>query len=99
MGAIAQLAGAVPAAAEALDVVDLDRLVKTGFEGNNVPQNIIREDEDIAAIRQARAQAHAAAAQQDQAMEQQKNILGNYNKLNETVNQNSVLGQMAGGGA
>jgi hypothetical protein len=99
MGAIANLAGAIPAAAEALDVVDLDRLVKTGFEGNGVPQDIIREDEDIAAIRQARARAQAAAAQQSQAMEQQKNILGNYNKLNEPVNQDSVLGQMAGGGA
>jgi hypothetical protein len=99
MGAIANLAQAVPAAAEAFDVVDFDKLAKTGFEGNGVPQNIIREDEDIAAIRQVRAQAQAAAQQQAAAMEQQKNILGNYNKLNEPVNRDSVLGQMAGGEA
>jgi hypothetical protein len=97
--AIAQLAPVVPAAQEALDVVDFDRLVKTGFEGSGVPQNIIREDDDIASIRKIRAQAQAAAQQQAAAAEQQKNILGNYNKLNEPVNQNSVLGQMTGGGA
>jgi hypothetical protein len=97
ISAIAQFAQAVPAAAEAFDAVDFDRLVKTGFEGNGVPQNIIREDEDIAALRQIRAQAQAAAQQQAAALEQQKNVLGNMNKLNEPVNPNSVLGQMGGG--
>ncbi|MDR2184986.1 MAG: head-tail connector protein, partial [Treponema sp.] len=91
MGAIAQFAQAVPAAQEAFDAVDFDRLVKTGFEGNGVPQNIIREDEDIAAIRQIRAQAQAQAAQQAEALEQQKNLLGNYNKLNEPVKPGSAL--------
>ena len=97
-GGVAQIAG--PAA---LDAVDFDRLIKTGLEGAGVPQNVIREDEDIAAIRQARAQAEARIRQQALALEQQKNVLGNFNKLNEPLKQGTALEEldrmMAGGGA
>jgi hypothetical protein len=96
VNAIAQIAP------EAMDVVDFDELVKNGLEGAGTSQLIIREDEDIAAIRQARAQAQAQAQQQAAAMEQQKNILGNFNKLNEPLKQGTALEamgrQMAGGG-
>jgi hypothetical protein len=94
VNAVAQIAP------EALDVVDFDEMVKTGLEGAGTSQFVIREDEDIAAIRKARAQAQARA--QQQAMEQQKNILGNFNKLNEPLKQGTALEamgqQMAGGG-
>ena len=96
-GGVAQIAG--PAA---LDAVDFDRLIKTGLEMAGVSQNVIREDEDIAAIRQARAQAEAQARRQALALEQQKNILGNFNKLNEPLKQGTALEEldrmMAGGG-
>jgi hypothetical protein len=96
-GGVAQLAP------QALDVIDFDQLVKTGLEGAGVSQLIIREDEDIEKIRQARAQAQAQAQQQAMAMEQQKNLMGNFNKLNEPVKPGSALEQMgqqmAGGGA
>jgi hypothetical protein len=86
---------------EALDVINFDRLVKTGLEGAGVSQLIINEDEDIREIRQARAEAQAQARQQAMAVEQQKNILGNYNKLNEPVQPGSALEelnrQMGGG--
>jgi hypothetical protein len=97
-----QLAGAVgQIAPEALDVINFDQLLKTGLEGAGVSEKIINEDEDIEKIRQARAQAQAQAQQQQLALEQQKNILGNYNKLNEPVQPGSALealSQQTGGG-
>jgi hypothetical protein len=102
VSSIASMAAAAAPAMAALDVVDFDRLVKTGLEGAGTPQSVIREDDDIAAIRQARAQAQAQAQQQAMAMEQQKNLLGNFNKLNEPLKQGTALDaidqQMAGGG-
>jgi hypothetical protein len=96
VNAVAQIAPA------ALDVVDFDEVVKTGLEGAGVSQLAIREDEDVAAIRQARAQAEAQAQQQAAALEQQKNILGNFNKLNEPLKPGTALealGKQMGGGA
>jgi hypothetical protein len=92
MSIIAQIAP------DALDVVDFDEMAKTGLEGAGTSQFVIREKEDIDAIRKARAQAQAQAMAQQQAMEQQKNILGNFNKLNEPLKQGTALEQMAGGG-
>jgi hypothetical protein len=94
-GAIAQLAPA------ALDVVDFDEAMKNGLEGAGTSQLVIREDEDIEKIRQARAQAEAQARQQAMAMERQKNVLGNFNKLNEPLKPGTALaamGDQAGGG-
>jgi hypothetical protein len=94
LGAVAKIAGPT-----ALDVVDFDQMVKTGLEGAGMSQRIIREDEDIAAIREARAQMEAQAQQQAAAMEQQKNILGNLNKLNERVEPGSPLAALGQGDA
>jgi hypothetical protein len=97
-----QLAGAVAQIAPAaLDVINFDRLLKTGLEGAGVAQAIINEDEDVAEIRRARAEAQARAQAQQQAMEQQKNILGNFGKLNEPVKPGSAIeemGKQMGGG-
>jgi hypothetical protein len=97
------LAGGVAAIAPtALDVVDFDRLLIKGLEGAGIPQSVIREDDDIAAIRQARAQAQEQDRQQALALEQQKNILGNLNKLNEPLKPGTALeamdSQLAGEG-
>jgi hypothetical protein len=69
MSQLANLAGAVPQVAEAFDFVDASELLKVGFEGGGVPQTVIREDEDVAKLRTARAEAQAAQMQQQQQMQ------------------------------
>jgi hypothetical protein len=96
MGALAQLAGAVPQIAEAFDYVDTSVILKRGFEAGGVSQLAIREEDDVQKIRQARAEAQAQAAQQQQALMQQQAIMQNFNKLNEPVNPESALAQMGG---
>jgi hypothetical protein len=89
-------------APEARDVVDFDRVIKTGLEGAGVSQLLIREDEDIERIRRARQEMEAEARAQAIALEQQKNLLSNYNKLNEPVKPGSALeeaGRRPGGAA
>jgi hypothetical protein len=103
IGQSLQIAGAIgQIQPSALDVVDFDEMMKNGIEGTGGSQLVIREDEDIAKIRQARAQAEAEARRQALAMEQQKNVLGNFNKLNEPLKQGTALeamgNQIAGGG-
>jgi hypothetical protein len=96
IGAVAKIAPG------ALDVVNFDQTLKGGLEGIGFPQNAINEDEDIAKTREARAAQQAQMQQQAMALEQQKNILGNYNKLNEPVQPGSALDEMnrqMGGGA
>jgi hypothetical protein len=75
----------------ALDVVDFDQLVKLGLQNAGVSQLIIREDDDIAAIRGERAAMQEQIQQQQLALEEQKNIMGNANKMNEPVKQGSLL--------
>jgi len=96
IGAVAKIAGP-----DALDTVDFHQTLKTGLEGFGFPQNAIREDKDVEEMRRQRAQAMAMQQQQAAAMEQQKQIMSNYNKLNEPVRQGSALAeideQMTGG--
>jgi hypothetical protein len=84
-------------APEALDVINFDRLLKTGLEGAGVSQLVINEDEDVEKTRRARAEARERAKQEAMAMEQQKNVLGNFNKLNEPVQPGSAIERMGGG--
>jgi hypothetical protein len=86
---IAALARIAPP--EALDVVNFDQTLKAGLEGAGFPQNAINEDRDIEEIRMVRAAQQAQLQQQALAIEQQKTILGNYNKLNEPVQPGSAL--------
>jgi hypothetical protein len=91
-----QIASAVARMAPgALDVINFDQLLKSGLEGAGVSQLLINEEEDVAKIRQARAEAQERARQQEMAMEQQKNILGNFGKLNEPVKPGSAVEEMA----
>jgi len=96
IGAVAQIAGPT-----ALDVVDFDATLKRGLEGLGFAQEAIREDRDIEELRRMRAEAEQAAQQRAEAMEQQKQIMGNMNKLNEPVQPGSTLAelqkQMSGG--
>jgi hypothetical protein len=94
MGALAQMAQAVPQIQESLEYVDASVILKKGFEAGGMSQLAIREDDDVAKIREARARAQAAAAQEAKAMQQQENIIKNYNKLNEPVNPDSPIAAM-----
>ena len=95
IGALAQLNP------EALDNVDFDAAMKRGLEGASFPQEAIREERDIEELRKQRAEQQAQQQQMADAMETQKQIMGNANKLNEPVHPGSTLAeinnQMAGG--
>jgi hypothetical protein len=99
MGALAQLAPAVPQIAEAFDYVDASVILKKGFEAGGMSQLAIREEDDVQKMRQARAQAQAEAAQQQAMMQEQEAVMKNYQQLNEPVNPQGALAQMAGGEA
>jgi hypothetical protein len=99
MGALAQMAQAVPQIAEAFDYVDTPEILKTGFEAGGVSQLVIREEDDVQKIREARAAAQQAAMQQQIALQQQQDVIKNYKQLNESVNPDSPIGQMEQGGA
>jgi len=96
IGAVAKIAGP-----DALDAVDFHQTLKAGLEGFGFPQNAIREDKDVEEMRKQRAQQQQAMQRQAAAMEQQKQIMGNYGKLNEPVRQGTALAdiqeQMTGG--
>jgi len=96
IGAVAKIAGQT-----ALDVVDFDKTLTRGLEGAGFPQDAIREQKDIEALRAQRAQMQQQQQQQAAAMETQKQMLGNYGKLNEPVKPGSAIDelnkQMAGG--
>jgi len=89
IGAVAKIAGPT-----ALDVVDFDSTLKRGLEGMGFPQDAIREDKDIEEIRKQRAEQEAKRDQMAVAMEQQKNMMGNYNKLNEPVKPGSAIDEL-----
>jgi hypothetical protein len=79
---------------DALDVIDFDQTLKSGLEGMGFPQKAVREDKDIEELRLKRAQAQAQAQQQAAAMEQQKQLMGNFNKLNEPVKPGSAIDEL-----
>ncbi|MDR0486993.1 MAG: head-tail connector protein [Treponema sp.] len=98
LGLIGAVANIAP---QALDTVDFDQTLKRGLEGLGFPQDAIREDADVEEMRIQRAQQEAQMQQQAMAMEQQKNLMGNMDKLNRPVQPGSPLDeinkQMAGG--
>jgi hypothetical protein len=98
MGALAQMAQAVPQIAEAFDYVDAPEILKNGFEAGGMSQLAIREDDDVRKIREARAAAQQAAMEQQTALQRQQDVIKNYKQLNEPVNPDSPIGQMEQGG-
>jgi hypothetical protein len=93
---VAQIAQGVPQAMEAFDFVDFSEMLKSGFENASINQKVIREDDDVQRIREARAAAQAQMAAQQEAAQQQQLLAQNYNKLNEPVKPGSPLAALAG---
>lgn len=83
------------------DYIDGDQLMKTAMEGQGMPQNIIREEDDVQKIRQDRAVAQAQAQAQAQQAQQADALMQNMDKLGKTPEQGSVLAalnqQLTGG--
>lgn len=78
----------------AADYIDGDALMKSTLDAQGMPQSVIREDEDVKKIREQRAVAEMQAQQQAQQQEMINSLMQNANKLNEPVNQGSVLADM-----
>lgn len=83
------------------DYIDGDQLMKSTMEGMKMPQNVIREDDDVKRIREERikAQQEEAARQQQAAMVQA--IMQNANKMGQAAQEGSMMDtinkQLAGG--
>jgi hypothetical protein len=96
MSALAQMAQVVPGVQEAFDYVDASVLLKKAFESAGLSQLAIREDDDVAAIQQQRAQQQMAQAQLQMAQQQEAEVMQNATALNEPVNPDGMLAQIAG---
>ena len=78
----------------AADYIDADILVKRAMEGTGMPQSVIREDDDVTKIRQARAEQQAALIQQQALMQQSQTLAQNFNKLNEPIKSGSAMAEI-----
>ena len=94
MGALAKMAQAVPGIQESFDWINAPEILKNAFRNAGTSELIIREDDEVAAIQQARAQAEAAAVQQQLAVQQRQDLMKNYKNLNEPVNPDSPMGEL-----
>ena len=79
---------------QAGDYIDGDALMKSTAEGMGLPQNIIREDDDVQKIREERIQAQQEAAAQQQQMAMAQGIMQNANKLGQAAQDGSLLQQI-----
>ena len=86
---------------QAGDYIDGDALMKSTAEGMGLPQNIIREDDDVQKIREERIQAQQEAAAQQQQMAMAQSLMQNSDKLGKAAQDGSMLqqinDQLAGG--
>ena len=76
------------------DYINGDELMKTAMEGQGLPQNVIREDDDVKKIREERAKEQAAQAAQQQQMAMAQSLMQNANKLGQTPQDGSLMQQM-----
>lgn len=83
------------------DYVDGDELMKSTMEGMGMPQNIIREEDDVKHIREMRVQAEQQAQAQQQQMAMAQTLMQNANKMGEAPQEGSMMSeinnQLAGG--
>ena len=83
------------------DYIDPDELMKSALEGQGMPANVIREDDDVEKIREERIAAEQAQQQAAQQMAMTQSLMQNANKLNMPVQEGSVMSelnnQLAGG--
>ena len=73
------------------DYLDGDELMKSTMEGMGMPQNIIREDDDVKKIREERIKAQQEAQAQQQQMAMAQTLMQNANKMGETPQEGSMM--------
>ena len=76
------------------DFLDGDELMKSTMEGMGMPQNIIREDDDVKKIRENRIKAQQEAAAQQQQMAMAQTLMQNANKLGEASEEGSMMNEI-----
>lgn len=76
------------------DFLDGDELMKSTMEGMGMPQNIIREDDDVKKIREERIKAQQEAAAQQQQMAMAQTLMQNANKMGEMPQEGSMLSEI-----
>ena len=76
------------------DFLDGDELMKSTMEGMGMPQNIIREDDDVKKIRENRIKAQQEAAAQQQQMVMAQTLMQNANKMGEAAQDGSMLSEI-----
>ena len=82
-----------------IDNFNMDEIAYAGANAAGAPQKTIREKPEIDEMRAQRAQAQAAQQQQAIALEQQKMLAGNADKLNQPVVPGSMMDNVTGGKA
>ena len=76
------------------DFLDGDELMKSTMEGMGMPQNIIREDDDVRKIREERIKAQQEAAAQQQQMAMAQTLMQNANKMGEAAQEGSMMSEI-----
>jgi hypothetical protein len=76
------------------DFIDGDQLMKSTMEGMKMPQNVIREDDDVKKIREERIKAQQEAAAQQQQMAMAQTLMQNANKMGQAAQQGSMMDQI-----
>ena len=76
------------------DYLDGDELMKSTMEGMGMPQNIIREDDDVKKIRENRIKAQQEAAAQQQQLAMAQTLMQNANKMGEAPQKGSMMEQL-----
>lgn len=76
------------------DYLDADQLMKSALEGQGMPQNVIREEDDVKKIREQRALAEQQAQQQAQQQMLAQSLMQNADKLNVPVENNSIMSEL-----
>lgn len=79
---------------EAMDNIDADLLMRRAMEGQGMPEEVLREEDDVQKLRQARAEQQAAMMQAQQQQEMMQSILGNAGKLSEKPQEGSFMNDL-----
>jgi len=82
---------------EAMDNINFDELARDTADTFNLSQRIVREEPEVQAMRQSRAQAQQQAMQQQAAQEQTTQVMASADKLGQVPQEGSPLQQILAG--
>lgn len=98
LGGMVEIEGAAKqSGSTVIDNADLDELYRIGADSSGSPQKGIREKPEVDQIRVSRVEQQQAAMQQEAALEQQKMLASNAEKLNQPLQRGSMLDKVTGG--